>query len=81
MNPEFKASDPPARFTHGGRRIGSGRKRKPGWGDKFLRLELVTSEMLAEVARECRRSQSEIANNLLVKELRILLKRSRRKQE
>jgi hypothetical protein len=67
--------------THGGHRVGSGRKRKAGWGDKFLRLELVTSQMLAEVAHECRMSQSAIANNLLVKELRKFLKRHRHSQE
>ncbi|HEY2171748.1 MAG TPA: hypothetical protein VGJ30_19140 [Candidatus Angelobacter sp.] len=67
--------------THGGRRTGSGRKKKPGWGDKFLRLELPTSQMLAEVAHECRMSQSAIANNLLVKELKKFLKRHRNSQE
>jgi hypothetical protein len=67
--------------THGGRRIGSGRKPKPGWGDKFLRLEDLTCQMLAEVAHECRSSQSAIANNLLVKELRKFLKRHRKNQD
>jgi hypothetical protein len=67
--------------THGGRRIGSGRKPKPGWGDKFLRLEALTCQMLAKVARECHMSQSEIANNLLVKELKKFLKRHRHSQQ
>jgi hypothetical protein len=67
--------------THGGRRTGSGRKKKPGWGLKGLRLELVTSEMLAEAAHRSRTSQSKIANKLLVKQLRILLKKFKADQE
>jgi hypothetical protein len=66
---------------HGGRRSGSGRKHKPGWNEKCLRLQDVTSQMLAEVAHECRMSQSAIANNLLVKELKKFLKRHRNSQE
>jgi hypothetical protein len=66
--------------THGGRRLGSGRKKKQGWGDKFLRLEDLTKQMLAEAARESRMSQSEIVNNLLAKELRKFLKRHRDSQ-
>jgi hypothetical protein len=67
--------------THGGRRVGSGRKRKVGWNEKCLRLEDVTARMLAEVAHECRMSQSAIVNNVLVKELRKFLKRHRNSQE
>jgi hypothetical protein len=67
--------------THGGRRIGSGRKRKPGWALKGLRLELLTSQMLAEVAHECQMSQSVIVNNVLAKELRKFLKRHKKNQE
>jgi hypothetical protein len=67
--------------THGGRRAGSGRKRKPDWVTKGLRLQYLTSQMLAEVAHNCRSSQSSIANDLLVRELRKLLRKFEKSQE
>jgi hypothetical protein len=75
MNIE-ELGEPPLR-AHGGRRAGSGRKPKPGWNEHCLRLEDITAHMLAEVAHECRMSQSAIVNNVLVKELRKFLKRHR----
>jgi hypothetical protein len=67
--------------THGGRRIGSGRRKKPDWITKGLRLQQLTIEMLVEVAHRLRMSQSSIANDLLVKELRKLLRKFENSQK
>lgn len=67
--------------THGGHRAGSGRKRKPDWVTKGLRLQHLTIEMLAEVAQRSRVSQSSIVNDLLVRELRKILRKSENSQE
>jgi hypothetical protein len=69
------------RFTHGGRRAGSGRRKKPDWITKGLRLQQLTNEMLAEVAHRSCMSQSSIANNLLEKELRKILRKFKNSQE
>jgi hypothetical protein len=67
--------------THGGRRAGSGRRKKPDWITKGLRLQDATARMLAEAAHRSRISQSSMANDLLVKELKKLLRKFEKSQE
>jgi hypothetical protein len=57
--------------THGGARQGAGRPPKPGWKLVGVRLEVETRKLLKTVAQARETSQSELANEILKRYLRL----------
>jgi hypothetical protein len=58
----------------GGKRERAGRKPKEGWKDRNLNYEVSTLDMLKEYSDKTGQPQSQIANEILSKRLKSLLK-------